>query len=177
MMLYPATAERLFQDKSFRYVILRGKPCQITQMIKNKDNKILFIGVDVTTQSKYYLTVRADTIMNAFVVLRQEFRLLSIENDVFHLQGTNKNYMESVIVDEWDLCGLYSVANYSEENLKIYSVANLKICYEPQNKLHRDLVKIYSDDSITLVNVDLAPKQINGKYSNLGYYPMITSFR
>jgi hypothetical protein len=144
-------------------------------MIKNKDNKIVFIGVDMITQCKYYQTVRGDTIMSGCVLLRQEFRLLSIENDVFHLQGTNKNYMESVLVDEWNLCGLSSVSNYNEENLKVYSMAELKICYEPQNKLHRDLVTIFFNDSITLVNVKLVSKY-NKVYSSWEGFPMITSF-
>lgn len=169
MLLIPAIAQELFKSKIRRHVILRGFPCNIIAMQKNKENKIVFIGVDVLTQKKYHLTVRPDTIMTMFVLTRQEFRILSIDNDVFHLRTTGNNFMESVVVDEWQPCGLYCD-----------STSTIFVNIEPHNDLHKQIEKAYADNrnknSCLLVHVCFAPKQTNSKFSDLKFYPVITCF-
>jgi translation elongation factor P/translation initiation factor 5A len=153
-------AEQLCRDKSLVYVMLRDRPCAINEITKNKDDKIVFIGTDVLTQTKIYQTVRNDTIMTGFAFLKREFRLMSIENDVFHFQSTRKNNMESVVVNEWYVS---DVENYETTNISMYS--------EPHNNLHKILEKMYIDnkDAIILVNINFAPNR------NLKWQPIITS--
>jgi hypothetical protein len=166
MKLFPMRAEQLCRDKSLVYVMLRDRPCAIDEITKNKDDKIVFIGMDVLTQTKIYQTVRNDTIMIGFAFLKREFRLMSIDNDSFHLQPTCKNNMESVVVNEWYVSDF---DNYESTNLIMYS--------EPHNNLHKSLEKIYMDnkDAIILVNVNFAPKEID-ETKDLKWKPVITSF-
>ncbi len=160
MNVYLVTAEEIWNAKYFGYVLLRGNPCTIVHVSKNKQGKIVIVGIDVLTKQKYYLTVRADTIMTKFVLTQREFRLLSIDNDVFHFESTGNNNIKSIIVNEW-------------KPYQIDSKTKLMIYVDSHNKLHKEIETMFLDnmDAIIFVNIRFAPKRKN---KSLDFYPVIS---